>query len=418
MPPNFPQSVSSILQRETPLEANEIPGEPINLVSIKRTAQGAKELTTPTQAIDEILDSIVEFLRRYMRFEFDWQHDICALWAAYTWVFRSFSRTPYLYIFSPEANCGKTQLMNCLHYLSPAEPRRWSIVAPSEASLFRKIHKDQPIIFIDEIDVYFARGYDDPIVGILNAGYKIGARVPRCIGRTGELEEFEVFCPKCFTGIGKLPSTTASRSIHIKLTRQASDDMAASFREMEIPNEVKPLVDFLGWWSKENAVALRAARPQIPEDIKDGRKIEIIEPLLAIAELAGPEWTERARNAASEAFNQNLETQSDKVKLLAAIRSIFLTKQTDRVPTDALLKNLIEIEDGPFAGWWERDLKQERMRGPAMKLAKMLKDFGIHSQNLWVGDDQIKGYLSADFATAWKRYLPAETKQVQAGLGL
>lgn len=376
----------------------------------------------PDRSLAGTLDQVVAFLHRYMRFEQEWQPDICAIWAAYSWVFRAFSRTPYLYIFSPEPSCGKSQLKNCIYYLSPPEPRRWRIVAPSEAALFRKIHKDSPAVFLDEIDKYFSRTNEDhPITGILNSGYEVGDPVPRCIGRTGELEEFNVFCPKCFTGIGKLPDTVATRSIHIHLTRQSSDDRAEPFEGDFVAGEVADIIKFFTKWEDGAVAKLKQARltVQIPPEIDDGRKREIIRPILAVADLAGEKWGERARAAAIAAFSQNLEASSDKTKLLSAFRAIFKTKDCDRIATNDLLHALIGMDDGPWATWFERDMAQNRMLGPARKIATMLKDFGIHSHNIRLDDDeQVKGYMAVDFVSVWKRYLPSELKLVNAELGL
>lgn len=377
--------------------------------------------SSKVQSLADTLDAIVVFLCKYMRLADDWQATICALWAAYSWIYRAFPVAPYLYIFSPESNCGKSQLKNCLRFLAPPEPRRWNVINPSEAALYRKINKDAPVIFMDEIDQYFAKGYDDPVVAVLNAGYEVGTKVPRCIGRNGDLEEFNVFCPKCFTGIRGLPDTTATRSIHIRLSRQLSDDMAEPFEPEVIADEVKHITSFLSKWESVAINALAGVKPEMPHDVRDGRQRGMIRPLLAIADMAGGAWPDKARLAVVEAFSQNLETKSDRIKLLSSMRSLFLTKGAERLTTIEVLEGLVKMEDAnaPWPQMWERDLAQQRTRGPAMKLAKLLADFDIHPRTVRTDDDDTaRGYYRADFQSAWRTYLPAETTMVESELGL
>jgi hypothetical protein len=73
------------------------------------------------------------------------------------------------------------------------------------AVLFRVIHETQPTVLVDEIDSQLRdreKGHD--LRSILNAGYRRGpaAKVFRCHPTTLKPQEFEVFCPKAFAGIG------------------------------------------------------------------------------------------------------------------------------------------------------------------------------------------------------------------------
>jgi len=58
-----------------------------------------------------------------------------------------------------------------------------------------------------------------------------------------------------------------------------------------------PLRQELETWAVDNIATLAAARPELPDELGD-RAQDVWEPLLAIAELAGGDWPERARTAA------------------------------------------------------------------------------------------------------------------------
>src|SRR3981189_736179 len=61
--------------------------------------------------LSPLLDSISEFLRRYIVFPRPEQPVAIALWVAHTWLIDAFEYTPYLHVLSPEKQCGKTLLL-------------------------------------------------------------------------------------------------------------------------------------------------------------------------------------------------------------------------------------------------------------------------------------------------------------------
>jgi hypothetical protein len=79
-----------------------------------------------------------------------------------------------------------------------------------------------------------------------------------------------------------------------------------------------------------------------------------------------------------------------------------------------MLERLVSIEDDrPWALWWEEALDRDRSKGPAARLARMLKRFNIKPCKIRMGDETIQGYRRADFLDAWKRYLPASPSPFQ-----
>lgn len=334
-----------------------------------------------------------------------------ALWIAHTWSLDAFDYSPYLNPFSPEKQCGKSRLLDCLELLSF---RPWRTISPSEAVLFRHIDTEQPSLLLDEVDTVFGNVKSDrsePLRALLNAGFERGASVPRCVGQGGNftVQQFKVFCPKAFAGIGSLPDTIRSRCIPIRLNRKTRHERVERFRKREVGEEAKTLRARLETWGKDPAIlnALRGARPSVPDQLSD-RQADICEPLLAIAELAGGQWPDRSRNAIVEACTDASasEDESLSVKLLLAIRLSFDSADMDRLATADLLNDLMDRDtDAPWVNWWERELRDGNVRGPAAKLARLLKPFGIKPRVIRQPDNTTpRGFMRTDFVEAWDRY--------------
>jgi Protein of unknown function (DUF3631) len=362
----------------------------------------------------DLLDAICAFVRRHVIFSCSTQPIAIALWIVHTWILDAFDCTPYLDIQSPEKRCGKTKLLDCLELLV-AKP--WRAVSPSEAVLYRKIERDQPALLLDEVDTIFSGNkneYKEPLRALLNAGFERKAKVPRCVGQGSnyQVQEFAVFCAKAFAGIGRLPETISDRCIPIRLIRRSREEKIERFRKRDVEIATASIRESLTSWTQQNRQAekLRAARPEIPAELDD-RQADICEPLLAIAELAGGHWPERARTALVALCSEREENESVGVKLLSAIRGAFEAEGTDRLATTRLLEALVNEEtDAPWAGWWEHDLKNGNTRGPAQKLARLLKPYQIQARVIRLRDNSTpRGYLREDFAEAWERYCPSKT---------
>jgi hypothetical protein len=359
----------------------------------------------------ELLDDLCAFLQRYVVFAIPEQPVAIALWVIHSWALNAFDYTPYLHVASPEKQCGKTRLLDCLELLTP---NPWRAILPSEAVLFRKIEMDRPALLLDEVDAIFTNGKDDrkePLRALLNNGFSRGATVPRCVAPTFQIRDFRVFCAKALAGIGKLPDTVRDRSIPIQLVRRSRDERVERFRKREAEKAAATIRSELEAWSQKtrNIDTLRDARPSVPDELSD-RQADISEPLLAVADLAGREWPERARTALVTLCSQTDEDESLGVKLLCACRDAFNGGEADKLSTQQLLKILVDQEgDVPWASWWEHDLNNGNTRGPAQKLARLLKPYRIQARTIRLADNTTpRGYTREDFEEAWKRYCPPE----------
>jgi len=73
--------------------------------------------------------------------------------------------------------------------------------------------------------------------------------------------------------------------------------------------------------------------------------------------------------------------------------------------SEQLIRLLVDRDDGPWPRWWARDVAAGEFRGPAARLAKMLRQFEIRPKQLWIDGHNQRGYEAAMFAKAWERYL-------------
>ena len=202
--------------------------------------------------------------------------------------------------------------------------------------LFRKIDRGQPTLLLDEIDTLFGK---DPsmmqgIRGILNAGYRIGGKVSRCVPPDFDAEDFSVFCPKAFAGIGDaLPDTTADRSIPIVLRRRAPTERKPErFRLRRATAELEPLAQDLRDWADEARRTLGSLEPDLPDELND-RAQDAWEVLLAIVDLAGGTWSEQARTAAI-ALQGEIVDKDVGVLLLGHVREAFELAGSKKVSTE------------------------------------------------------------------------------------
>ena len=349
-----------------------------------------------------LLDDLVCFIRRFVVLT-PTQTDAVALWVLHTYAIELADTTPYLHICSPTKRCGKSRLLETLELLA-SKPLLAANITP--AALFRVIDKKRPTILFDEVDAIFSpqAGNHEDLRALLNAGYRRGTLVYRCVGDGGKMRatEFEVFCPKALAGIGALPDTLADRSLQIRLKRRTRQEPIETFRRRLLAVEGETLRGRMSAWVEDNLDALESARPSLP-DALDDRAQDAYEILLAIADLAGVDWGERSRKALVELRGgASADGDRDEVRLevLAAVRDAFAQEQS--LFSDELCRVLNGDEEARWSGW-------EQGKGLTQRsLAKQLKPYGIKSKTIWIGAESKKGYTRDEFVDVWARYLPTQ----------
>ena len=340
-----------------------------------------------------LLDKLAQTINKYVSLP-RFAAETVALWTIHAHAHDTSFISPILATTSPVLGCGKTTL---LMLLSALTPRALPVSNLTAASLFRAVEKWRPTLLIDEADTYLKENQE--LRGLLNSGHNKGASwILRCVGEDHEPRKFSTWCGKAIALIGKLPATLASRSIHIEMRRLGPGEQVAMLRADRL-GQVEPLRQMAWRWTCDNDEALRNADPRMPASLR-GRAADNWRPLLAVADLAGGEWPAKARQAAAA-----LETGDDAeglgILLLRDLRELFDECETDRLPSEDIVKALTGMEDRPWP---------EYRRGKPItqrQLATLLKGFGIEPRTLRLDDGRrCKGYLGEDFADAFSRYTP------------
>ncbi len=367
--------------------------------ALELVVKHAEPIRAP-EALDvaELLDELVVFVRRFVAMTAA-QARVFALWILHTYTLEAAEQTPYLDISSAEKRSGKSRLLDVAELLAN---NPLSTANVSDAALFRSIGDAPPSLLFDEIDAIFgpkARDRED-LRSLMNAGYRRGAVVLRCVGDGSKqkVERFPVFCPKALAGIGELPDTVADRSLPIRLERRAPGEHVERFRRRDAEHQAAPLRKQAQRFTAQSVKALTGARPDLPSELDD-RAQDAAEPLLAIADLAGGKWPERARQAVTELRGgASAEDDSIGVRLLAEVRDVF--GKSERMSSADLLEALAAIPEAPWGDWYGKPLS-------ARGLAKLLKPYSIKSRTVRLEDGTTpKGFQREQFDGAWNRYLP------------
>jgi putative DNA primase/helicase len=314
-----------------------------------------------------------------------------ALWTLHAWTLDAAQNSPLLAIVSPVKRCGKTTLLTLLYHIVPRPLSTANMTAPV---LFRAAELYQPTLLIDEADT-FLTGKDD-LRGMLNSGHsRDTAKVMRC-SNSHELQTYKTWAPKIIAQIGRPHDTLADRSISISMRRAARGEKVARLHDSAVI--LANCKRMAARWALDYLETLRSADPTIPRTLND-RAADNWRPLLAIADLAGGDWPNRAREAAI-ALSGSTDDESLCIQLLADIRRIFQDSAVDRLRSQDMVELLAVESDRPWAEY--RNGKPITQR----QLAVLLEPFGIESRTIRVGKRKTpKGYYRGHFDDAFNRYL-------------
>jgi hypothetical protein len=138
-------------------------------------------------------------------------------------------------------------------------------------------------------------------------------------------------------------------------------------------------------WALDNADTLRHAKPVMPQGF-DNRRADNWRVQLAIAELAGDDWAERARGAAA---NLDRESNASTVgaRLLADIKRIRDEDGGDCISSLRLVARLKEDQEAPWAEWNRgKGLTQNSLAsllgGGGCRGRRGKRGYGIYSQTV------------------------------------
>ncbi|MGN7878563.1 DUF3631 domain-containing protein [Ensifer sp. 22460] len=357
-----------------------------------------------------LLDETASFFARFIAYPSSEALTAHVLWIAHTHLMDAWESTPRISFLSPEPGSGKTR---CLELTELVVPNPLEAINVTPAYLFRKIGDTDaglPTVLYDEIDTIFGprAKENEELRGLLNAGHRRGAVAGRCVvrGKRIETEELPAYCAVAMAGLGKLPDTILSRSVIVRMRKRAPNERIEPYRRRVHAPEGHELGERLARWAASVAAAAGSLIPEMPQGVVD-RDADVWEPLLAVAELAGGGWPERARVAAVTLVTASKRDRGSLgVRLLSDIREIWNEKEkgfegkspVERIFTKSLITSLVELSEAPWS-----DLKGRPISD--LKLSNMLKEYGISSRSIRIGEATAKGYAKEDFHDAWKRYL-------------
>jgi hypothetical protein len=347
-----------------------------------------------------ILDRLHTALTRYVILPSAEAVDAAVLWIAATHAQPAWTYAARLVIKAPEKRCGKSRLLDIVDGTCY---RPLMTVNASTPAIYRSIGSDDPpTILLDEADTIFggkqAEANED-LRGLLNAGHQRGRPTIRWNQQKQQVEQIQTFAMAALAGIGSMPDTIEDRAVIIKMRRRTASERVDPFRQRRDGPALRQLAADLNAWLRGNMVELEAAIPAMP---LEDRAADTWEPLIAVADLAGGNWPERARSAALalNAAREGDAEYSDRLRLLIDCRIVF--GDLDAIPSTVLLDRLKNLPEAPWAEFNGTGLT-------AMKLGVLLREYEIASENIRFAAPvgRVKGFHRAAFTDAWERYCPA-----------
>jgi hypothetical protein len=334
----------------------------------------------------KVLGEVLRVLDDYVVFPDPESRDAVALWVLHSWTYDSFECSPRLNFFGGKGS-GKTRAAEVVQYMTHA-PFMAASVTP--AVLFRKIETSSgSVIFLDETDKLFGQGgsasKNQMLQSVINSGYRRTGMAARTQGAEG-VREFRTFAPMVLSGIGQLPEDMQTRCVRIAMKPTSGNVKVKSLRMRFAQPIFDRLKVLLRKWSVKYADPLAMAIPDLPAGVND-RPAEIWEPLLAIGELAGSVWSERARKACVHLVGVSAKKDDPlPVKLLRAMRELY--------------------DDNPDRkGFFSAEIP-ERLGGPwksltPKALARTLSEYDVFPDKFRDDDRQARGYLREDLEDVW-----------------
>jgi putative DNA primase/helicase len=347
---------------------------------------------------DQILEEVRATIAAYA-YMGEHERVACTLWTAWTHLYNCFGVCPNLNPWSPTRRCGKTSLLIPIKEMSRLGMFSSNITA---AALFRAIDAWHPTLVIDEADTFVKMS--DEIRGILNAGHsRATAWVIRAEGDANEPRMFSTWAPKLVAGIGHLPDTVEDRSVRFRMSRKPVDvHTEDAFDDDVVRARCTPIRRRLARWAADIEPRMRSWSPDRVAGV-DHRDWNNWKPLLAIAEAAGGDWPELAREAAKAMCGDPDVEEGLSELLLRHLRDVF--GGADALHTAQIIEALVDLEEGPWAGWWGRDVEDGKLKAAGSRLARILKPYGVRPSDQRIGEVVRKGYVRADLEPVWDQYL-------------
>jgi len=364
--------------------------------------------TASEQEKEALVRDVESFISKYVIFPQQRTELVLALWAIGTHSFDSFDCFPYLTVTSPTKNCGKTRLAEVLELLC-AEPLRAANL--SEAVLFRLVEAKSPTLIIDEAESLRNKKSEraQAIVGLLNAGHRIGSVSYRCDGPRHEAKAFRVYCPKVVIAIGNVPETVRDRSIAVQMQRKKANDAVGRFILKQVRGPAADLKERIARIISVCRQDIEGVYDSYELDFLSDREAENWTPIFCLCSVLVPRRLAELKETAIAFAKGKAAFDADDslgMRLLSDIQTILGNSQSNTllgeklaaISSSALVAKLREVEEAPWGGY---DLSSRR-------LAQLLKPFDVHPGQVWEGSRNVRGYAVGDFNPLFSRYLESK----------
>jgi hypothetical protein len=210
--------------------------------------------------------------------------------------------------------------------------------------------------------------------------------------------------PVAVAMIGRLPSTLEDRAVCVRLKRRRQDEVIAPFR-FDQTDGLGQLARMAARWAADNFEKIKNTDPTMPTALQN-READNWRPLLAIADVAGGEWSIRARKIAQSLAASNRESeQSAGIMLLEDISLFFKSQEKSRVSSNELALFLKGLEGRSWSEWKGGKAITQKA------IANLLAPFDITPIEMRVGHQVLRGYQMEQFEDAFARYVPGGPAQ-------
>ncbi|WTR19099.1 DUF3631 domain-containing protein [Streptomyces sp. NBC_00138] len=328
--------------------------------------------------------------------------DAVTLWIAASHLQVAWQHAPRLAVVGPAKRCGKSRLLDVLHD-TVHDP--FITVNSTPAAIFRSITEQPPTLLVDEADTIFGSAKvaekNEEMRGLLNSGHQRNRPTTRVVGPEHKPTKFRTFAMAALAGIGDLPDTIMDRAVVIRMRRRGPGETVRPFRARRDTPILHELRARLAAWTAPLTDTAACMEPVMP--VED-RAADTWEPLVAVADLAGGQWPQRARHAC-RVMTSHEEGNDQEVglptRLLADIRAVFAAcGDPEALATGQILAGLKADTEAPWGEYGVSGLT-------ARALQLLLKDFGISASNRRFRDgSQRRGFARNQFTDAWARYCP------------
>jgi hypothetical protein len=352
---------------------------------------------------EALLNEVRSFIRRFWAPPSEVALDAFTLWIAHTHAVDGeqrpvFETSPRLGLFSIGPASGKSTALEMLELLSGRGER---IADPSARGILGLIDQERATVLIDELDTLMGTGAGGRSTRtIMLEGYSEGGAIARGTA-AGGYTRVSCFAPMAFAGMRQNfisnPRLDAlrTRTIMVLCKPRQPGQKVESYRRRLHLADARLLNRALVKWGERHAGLLADCWPEPPDGIED-RAAELWEPLLAVGEVVGGEWAERARNACrvlglGEPEDDDDEPDTPVEMLLADMSLVFMGE--DRLASRTIVERLLSLPDSA----WKR---YPNVITAGREIAAMLEPRGVAPKPVWLDGVTVRGYDRVDLEAA------------------